>query len=61
MKLKDWRIKQKPKMPQEALAALLGVTQQAVSVWEAGQRPEYETMLEIEKKTNGKVGLNDWR
>ena len=59
MKLKEWRTKLG--ISQSDLAGKLGVSQQNVSYWEYGGRPEYDMMLSIQSHTKGKVTLDDWR
>lgn len=59
MKLKDWL--HKNGVAQAALAAHIGVTQAAVSMWVNGVMvPEPATMRKIHRVTGGKVTPNDF-
>lgn len=48
------------KISQKAFADKAKVTQQAVSRWINGTRPEYPQMSNIHELTKGKVSFRDW-
>lgn len=48
------------KLTQAEFANKLGITQQAVSQWINGTRPQYPYMLSVHDVTKGKVSFRDW-
>lgn len=59
--LRDWRVKQEPKLGIVAAAALVGVAHPTWIDWENGNRtPSLEKALAIELATNGEIRAESW-